>query len=143
MAAKLKWAGGGGTHALPLRAGGASEKDIKKNVTELLSWVGLGAKMDARPPTLSGGEQQRVAIARAIVNQPDVLIADEPTGNLDTKTADDVFELMRQVCRNSKTTFLFVTHNMTFARRCDRVIELVDGCIVADASEVLPNTPEG
>src|SRR5690606_14479459 len=69
--------------ALPLRAAGESEEKIRKNVTELLDWVGLGDKMHAKPPTLSGGEQQRVATARAVINRPQLLVADEPTGNID------------------------------------------------------------
>jgi len=122
---------------------GYPNQTMRDIAQSLLEKVGLTKWQNNLASNMSGGQQQRVAIARALALNPPLILADEPTGNLDTKTADDVFELMRQVCRNSKTTFLFVTHNMTFARRCDRVIELVDGCIVADASEVLPNTPEG
>ena len=78
---------------------------------------------------MSGGQQQRVAVARALAMNPDLVLADEPTGNLDTKSADGVFELMRQVNRDSGTTFLLVTHNLDLARRCDRIIEVVDGRI--------------
>lgn len=80
---------------------------------------------------MSGGQQQRVAIVRALALNPALVLADEPTGNLDTKSADSVFELMRQVSRTSGTTFLFITHNMNLAKRCDRIIELVDGLIVS------------
>ena len=80
---------------------------------------------------MSGGQQQRVAVARALAMNPDLVLADEPTGNLDTKSADSVFELMRQVNRDSGTSFLLVTHNLDLARRCDRIIEVVDGRIRA------------
>jgi lipoprotein-releasing system ATP-binding protein len=78
---------------------------------------------------MSGGQQQRVAIARALAMNPDLVLADEPTGNLDSKSANAVFELMREVNRQQGTTFLIVTHNLELARRCDRIIEVVDGRI--------------
>jgi lipoprotein-releasing system ATP-binding protein len=76
---------------------------------------------------MSGGQQQRVAIARALAMNPDLVLADEPTGNLDTTSADSVFELMRQINRERGTTFLLVTHNDDLARRCDRIVQVVDG----------------
>ena len=79
---------------------------------------------------MSGGQQQRVAVARALAMNPDLVLADEPTGNLDTKSADGVFALMRQVNRQNGTTFLMVTHNVELANRCDRIIEVVDGRIL-------------
>jgi lipoprotein-releasing system ATP-binding protein len=83
---------------------------------------------------MSSGQQQRVAIARALAMNPAIVLTDEPTGNLDTKSADGVFELMRQVNRKSGTTFLIVTHNMSLAHRSDRIIELVDGKIKSDTA---------
>ena len=83
---------------------------------------------------MSGGQQQRVAVARALAMNPDLVLADEPTGNLDTKSADSVFELMREVNHDSGTTFLIVTHNLDLARRCDRIIDVVDGRITAPES---------
>jgi lipoprotein-releasing system ATP-binding protein len=93
--------------------------------------VGLAQWRDHRAAALSGGQQQRVAIARALALNPPLILADEPTGNLDTRTADAVFELMRSVSARNRTTFLFVTHNTALAQRCDRIVELVDGRIVA------------
>ncbi len=78
---------------------------------------------------MSGGQQQRVAVARALAMNPDLVLADEPTGNLDTKSAEAVFGLMREVSQEVGTSFLLVTHNLDLARRCDRIIEVVDGRI--------------
>ena len=96
--------------ALPLRTAGATEKDIKRNVTELLGWVGLGSKMDARPPTLSGGEQQRIAVARAVVGRPKLLLADEPTGNIDHGIGNKILHLFEELNRHG-TTVLIATHD--------------------------------
>ncbi len=104
--------------ALPLRIAGAPERDIRENVSELLSWMGLDGKLDFRPASLSGGEQQRVAIARAIVRRPDLLIADEPTGNVD----DDIAMLLVRVFERINklgTTVLIATHDIAFARQFD------------------------
>jgi lipoprotein-releasing system ATP-binding protein len=98
----------------------------------LLERVGLAPWRDAKVGNLSGGQQQRVAIARALARQPAIVLADEPTGNLDTKSADSVFELMREVNRRDGTSFLIVTHNLEIAHRCDRIIEVVDGRILSD-----------
>ena len=94
---------------------------------ELISLVGLQNVKNNLALNMSGGQQQRVAVARALAMNPDLVLADEPTGNLDTKAAHGVFELMRDVNRSSGASFLLVTHNMDLARRCDRIIELVDG----------------
>jgi lipoprotein-releasing system ATP-binding protein len=98
----------------------------------LLDQVGLADRKKHLANRLSGGQQQRVAIARALAMSPSLVLADEPTGNLDTHSADDVFALMREVNVQLQTTFLIVTHDPRLAHRCDRIIELVDGTIVAD-----------
>ena len=112
---------------------GAYTAEQRANATGLLAAVGLGGAMHKRPPELSGGMQQRVAVARALALSPDLVLADEPTGNLDTHSADDVFELMRRFNETKGTAFLIVTHDPRLAARCDRVIELRDGVIVGDA----------
>lgn len=99
--------------------------------TELLTRVGLADRLDFKPGKLSGGQQQRVAIARALAIRPPLILADEPTGNLDTAAADEIFNLLHEVNQEMGTTFLVVTHDPRLAKRCKRVIELVDGRIVA------------
>ena len=97
-----------------------------------LAAVGLEKATSKHPGELSGGMQQRVAIARALVLQPPLVLADEPTGNLDTSSSDEVFALMRRMHAELRLSFLIVTHDPRLAARCDRVIELVDGSIVRD-----------
>lgn len=106
---------------------------MRGRAQELLAEVGLTAWQNNPANNMSGGQQQRVAIARALAMNPALILADEPTGNLDTKSANAVFEMMRKVNKTSGTAFLIVTHNMDLARRCDRIVELVDGRIVAAA----------
>lgn len=96
---------------------------------ELLTKVGLQARMHHRPGELSGGEQQRVAIARALINTPEIILADEPTGNLDTHTGEEVFELLRNINIESNTTFVVVTHNEKLALQTNRILKMVDGQI--------------
>lgn len=103
---------------------------MAERAAQLINRVGLDNVANNRAINMSGGQQQRVAIARALAMNPDLVLADEPTGNLDTKAANSVFELLREINRESQTSFLLVTHNMELARRCDRIIELVDGRIV-------------
>ena len=102
--------------ALPLRVSNIPEADIKKNVTELMRWVGLGDKTNARPPTLSGGEQQRVAIARAVINRPKLLLADEPTGNIDAHIGIRLLSLFEELNRHG-TTVLIATHDEDIVRQ--------------------------
>ena len=102
--------------ALPLRVSGLAEKYIRRNVTELLHWVGLGEKMASRPPTLSGGEQQRIAIARAIINRPKLLLADEPTGNIDENIGVKLLTLFEELNRHG-TTVVIATHDEDMVRR--------------------------
>ena len=108
---------------------GFPNAEIAKRANDLLAQVGLEKFAGNLANNMSGGQQQRVAVARALAMNPDLVLADEPTGNLDTKSADSVFELMRKVNRDSGTSFLLVTHNLELARRCDRIIEVVDGRI--------------
>jgi lipoprotein-releasing system ATP-binding protein len=102
----------------------------------LLDAVGLAAHAHKRPNELSGGQQQRVAIARALLTRPPLVLADEPTGNLDTHSADDVFALLRQFNREFGCAVLVVTHDPRLAQRCDRILNLVDGQIVTDQAVV-------
>ncbi|MDX1996610.1 MAG: ABC transporter ATP-binding protein [Thermoanaerobaculia bacterium] len=118
---------------LPLLAArGRRDDAMFARAAALIDQVGLTPWAGQRPNDLSGGQQQRVAIARALVLEPALVLADEPTGNLDTQSADVVFELLRRVNRERGTTFLIVTHDPRLANRCDRIIELVDGHIAAD-----------
>ena len=108
---------------------GFPSAEIEGRADDLLRQVDLEKFGNNLANNMSGGQQQRVAVARALAMNPDLVLADEPTGNLDTKSADAVFELMRRVNRESGTSFLLVTHNMDLARRCDRTIQVVDGRI--------------
>ena len=111
--------------ALPLQIAG--QRDALPRARALLQRVGLGARLDHHPSQLSGGEQQRVAIARALVHRPTVLLADEPTGNLDDSTGALVRELLFELQQDSGATLVLVTHDLAFAARCDRVLHLHEG----------------
>ncbi|CAL79595.1 lipoprotein-releasing system (ABC transporter), ATP-binding protein lolD [Bradyrhizobium sp. ORS 278] len=108
---------------------GFPSAEIEAQAGKLLDQVGLAKFANHLASNMSGGQQQRVAVARALAMNPDLVLADEPTGNLDSKSAEAVFELMRDVNRTVGTSFLLVTHNLDLARRCDRIIEVVDGRI--------------
>lgn len=110
---------------------GFPSPEIEAQAGKLLDQVGLTKFAGHLASNMSGGQQQRVAVARALAMNPDLVLADEPTGNLDTKSAEAVFGLMREVNRTVGTSFLLVTHNLDLARRCDRIIEVVDGRISA------------
>jgi lipoprotein-releasing system ATP-binding protein len=115
---------------LPQMIRGLGAGEAKKRGTELLSYLGLGQRLTHRPAELSGGEQQRVAIARAVANAPRILLADEPTGNLDLHTADHVFEAFNQLIRASGLATIIATHNMDLAARMDRRVTLREGRLV-------------
>lgn len=118
---------------LPLLAArGRPDASMRLRAAELIEQVGLTDVANHMSNDLSGGQQQRVSIARALVMEPALVLADEPTGNLDTKSADNVFDLLRHVNQTSGTSFLIVTHDPRLAQRCDRIIELVDGRIDTD-----------
>lgn len=111
-----------------------SSESIRARAHDLIGQVGLAQWENNLANNMSGGQQQRVAIARSLAMNPALILADEPTGNLDTKSANLVFEMLRQVNKTSGTTFLIVTHNMDLARRCDRIVEVVDGRIVTPSA---------
>ncbi|MHB8086066.1 MAG: ABC transporter ATP-binding protein [Dehalococcoidia bacterium] len=115
--------------ALPLFPSGVPSKEMFDRSTKMAVEVGLGERLKHYPNELSGGEQQRVAIARSLINSPKVIFADEPTGNLDTKTGEKIIELLRQLNREKKQTFVLVTHDDRIAGECDRIIRIVDGRI--------------
>jgi lipoprotein-releasing system ATP-binding protein len=106
---------------------GFADGAMRQRAGELLDQVGLSARSDNKATNMSGGQQQRVAIARALAANPAIVLADEPTGNLDTKAAEGGFDLMQSVNKSHGTTFLLVTHNMDLARQCTRTIEVIDG----------------
>jgi len=117
---------------------GPVTRERREAARDVLRAVGLGDRLDYPPRKLSGGQQQRVAIARALSLAPPLVLADEPTGNLDTHSADEIFALMRQFNAERGVAFLIVTHDPRLARRCDRIVELVDGTIAGDR----PNTAD-
>ena len=121
--------------AFAQRVIGASPREIKKNVARVLSLVGLSEKYRSNPSELSGGEQQRVALARAIVNRPDILLADEPTGNLDPKTSEEIMKLLEEINQRG-TTVLVVTHNKEIVNSMKkRVLTMHNGVIISDEKE--------
>jgi len=116
---------------LPQMIAGKSRAAAKPSAAQLLTKVGLGQRLDHRPAKLSGGEQQRVALARALANQPSILLADEPTGNLDIHTADGVFDLLMSLVRDSGVAAMIATHNIDLAKKMDRIVTIRDGVLQA------------
>ncbi len=117
---------------LPALLAGMRPSEARRRAWTVLEQVGLADRAGHKPAELSGGQQQRVAIARALVNQPDIIWADEPTGNLDTETADEVMALLRRLNRENGQTFVIVTHDPRIGSMCDRVIQMRDGLIIDD-----------
>jgi putative ABC transport system ATP-binding protein len=116
--------------------GGMSDADRRRRALKLLDFLGIKNKANFKPLNLSGGQQQRVAIARALMNDPKIILADEPTGNLDTKTGQDVFNLLTLLSREFKRTIIMVTHNPELAAATDRAIHIRDGAIEKDVINV-------
>ena len=114
---------------LPQLANGFPSKDAQRRSNELLDLVNLANRSDHRPAELSGGEQQRIAICRALANKPKIILADEPTGNLDQNTTLSVFESLLKIVKKTNLAALIATHNLDLAKRMDRVVELIDGKI--------------
>ncbi len=115
--------------AFPLFLRGVSGAEARESARQRLEQVGLGDRAESSAAELSGGEQQRVAMARALAGDPALLLADEPTGDLDEQTAESVFELMRRLHRTQRLTSLLATHNLSLARRCDRILDLQHGLV--------------
>ena len=119
--------------ALPLRVTGQHEREYRDDVLDLLNWVGLGDRIQAKPTTLSGGEQQRVAIARALVNKPHLLIADEPTGNVDPEMGERLIRLILELNRRLSTTVLIATHDIALVERLQApILRLENGLLMHD-----------
>jgi lipoprotein-releasing system ATP-binding protein len=108
----------------------SQEAEVRKKAKELLSMLGLSSRIDHKPSELSGGEQQRTAVARALINSPDLILADEPSGNLDSKNAVDLHNLFFQLRKDFGHSFVIVTHNQELATMADRTVELKDGIVV-------------
>ena len=115
---------------IPALIGKKPKRQAEKKATELLEYLGLSHRLTHKPDQLSGGEQQRVAVARALVNQPSIVFADEPTGNLDSNTSSDLHNLFLQLKKDFGQTFVIVTHNTELAKLSDRIIEMSDGKIL-------------
>lgn len=115
---------------IPGFIGNRTESEVKKRAAELLDYLGLSERLTHKPTELSGGEQQRVAVARALINNPSVIFADEPTGNLDSQSSGDLHNLLKQLRQEYSQTFVIVTHNKELAELSDRCLEMKDGLLV-------------
>jgi len=116
---------------LPAFIAGKSKKEAEKKATEILTMLGMQERLSHKPNELSGGEQQRVAVARALINSPAIILADEPSGNLDSKNAKDLHQLLLKLNRETGQTIVIVTHNIEFANMADRKLEIVDGKLIS------------
>lgn len=121
---------------MPLLIAGKSRPEARERARELLVSVGLEDRLNNRPTQLSGGQNQRVAVARALVNRPSIVIGDELTGNLDTKSSKLIYDLLRDLNKKINQTFILVTHDMTLAEKTDRILRIVDGRIVCELQRV-------
>lgn len=119
---------------LPLLVSGVKPADARQRALAALEQVGLDNRAHHRPAELSGGQRQRVTIARSLVNNPAIVWADEPTGNLDSKSAQDIIDLMRQLNQSQQQTFVIVTHDLAIGEQCDRIVRMQDGQIVEDSA---------
>ena len=117
---------------MPLLIGGISTKEAKERATSYLEKVGLSHRINYKPSEMSGGERQRVAIARALSNKPNIILADEPTGNLDAQNASDIFDLFMDLAKNEHVAVVMVTHDNGLAQKCDLVYQMKDGVINAN-----------
>lgn len=120
--------------ALPLLLAGRSPRQAAERATQVLAWVHLDTRRGSRPSELSGGEMQRVALARALANDPPILLADEPTGNLDSHSGSVVLDLLYRSCKDMRKTLLLATHDRAVVERADRIVELQDGAVVGISS---------
>jgi putative ABC transport system ATP-binding protein len=127
--------------ALPLTLDGVPEEQARQKATEWLQQVGLGSRMNSQPGQLSGGQQQRVAVARALVAGPELILADEPTGNLDSRSADEIAMLLRQVANEWGRAVLMVTHDAHVASYADRILFLKDGAVLFDENRPESDAP--
>lgn len=114
---------------LPLQTSDMNKTFLEARAIKLLKIVGLGHRIHHKPTELSGGERQRVAVARALINEPELVLADEPTGELDTKTGTEIMELMRKLCKEKGTTFIIVTHDTEYIKKGDRIYHIRDGLV--------------
>jgi putative ABC transport system ATP-binding protein len=128
---------------LPLLVSGVKPTDARQRALEALERVDLGNRGHHRPAELSGGQRQRVTIARSLVNNPAIVWADEPTGNLDSKSAQDIIDLMRQLNQTQQQTFVIVTHDLAIGKQCDRIVRMQDGQIVEDSVQAGAQEPVG
>lgn len=128
---------------IPMFSQKISSKDMRKRASYLLDSVGLTEKVEILPNKLSGGERQRVAIARALANEPSIILADEPTGSLDSKTSNKILKLLNNLHEQENVTLIIVTHDMNVAKLADRVIEVLDGEILSKSDESLLDSEIG